>query len=224
MKEDVLEQIVEDYLQVQGYFTRHNVRFKPRTDHPDFVSRDDSVSSDVDIVGYHPQLEGNARVMVVSCKAWQAGFDATAKLAELNETKANPKRETWRHFRELWKPKWAEAFRAAVAELTGATTFSYRIAVTNLRGNEAAWGSDATIASNLPGCDVGFLTLESMWAAVLADITTTPASSEIGRLAQLLKAAGLTAPQIVTPPSGPAPDSDAAAADHRLEAISDDAP
>ena len=29
MKEDVLEQIVDDYLQMQGYFTTHNVRFNP---------------------------------------------------------------------------------------------------------------------------------------------------------------------------------------------------
>jgi hypothetical protein len=29
MKEDVLEQIVDDYLQFKGYFTTHNVRFKP---------------------------------------------------------------------------------------------------------------------------------------------------------------------------------------------------
>jgi hypothetical protein len=40
---------------------------------------------------------------------------------------------------------------------------------------------------------VGFLTLEQMWGAMLGQLTTTPASSEIGRLAQLLKAAGLTA-------------------------------
>ena len=33
MKEDVLEQVVEDYLQSRGYFTRHNVRFKPAPDH-----------------------------------------------------------------------------------------------------------------------------------------------------------------------------------------------
>jgi hypothetical protein len=29
MKEDVLEQLVDDYLMHQGYFTRHNIRFKP---------------------------------------------------------------------------------------------------------------------------------------------------------------------------------------------------
>jgi hypothetical protein len=29
VKEDVLEQIVDDYLQAQGYFTRHNIKFRP---------------------------------------------------------------------------------------------------------------------------------------------------------------------------------------------------
>jgi hypothetical protein len=35
MKEDVLEQIVDDYLQFKGGFTTHNVRFKPSPDHPE---------------------------------------------------------------------------------------------------------------------------------------------------------------------------------------------
>ena len=29
MKEDILEQLVDDYLQTEGYFTRHNLKFKP---------------------------------------------------------------------------------------------------------------------------------------------------------------------------------------------------
>jgi hypothetical protein len=37
----------------------------------------------VDVVGDHPQKSGVERVLVVSCKAWQAGFDATAKLSEM---------------------------------------------------------------------------------------------------------------------------------------------
>ncbi len=45
---------------------------------------------------------------------------------------------------------------------------------------------------------------------MLAKLTTTPASSEIGRLAQLLKAAGLTAPNVVAEPRGPTPGSEAA--------------
>ncbi len=49
MKEDVLEQVVEDYLQLCGYFTRHNLRFKPDRSAPGFVSDQDSVPSDVDV-------------------------------------------------------------------------------------------------------------------------------------------------------------------------------
>jgi hypothetical protein len=37
-KEDILEQIVEEYLLHEGYFGRHNIKFLPRRDHPDFVS------------------------------------------------------------------------------------------------------------------------------------------------------------------------------------------
>lgn len=191
MKEDVLEQVVDDYLQHLGYFTQHNVRFRPRKDHPDFRSKPDSVHSDVDVVGFNPNRAGLDRVMVVNCKSWQSGFDADAKLAELREEKPNPKRETWKHFRELWIPKWSEAFRTVIAERTGVHCFQYRIAVTWLRGDEDAWALDPTISANLSGCTVGFLTLEEMWGRLLIDLRTTPAASQIGRLAQLLKAADL---------------------------------
>lgn len=90
MKEDVLEQIVDDYLKFSGYFTTHNVGFRPRKDHPDYVSKQDSVHSDVDVVGLHPRKTGVEHVVVVSCKAWQGGFDASAKLAELRGDKKTP--------------------------------------------------------------------------------------------------------------------------------------
>ena len=113
-------------------------------------------------------------------------------------------------FRELWVPKWSEAFRSSIEELTGQSKFNYRIAVTRLRGDSEAWSADPTIKQNLPGCSVGFLTLEEMWATMLAEVTTTPAASEMGRLAQLLKAAGLTAPEKVAMPKPPTPGSAAA--------------
>jgi hypothetical protein len=210
MKEDVLEQIVDDYLKFSGYFTVHNVGFRPSEDHPAYSAAQHSVRSDVDVVGYHPTKRGIDQVMVVSCKAWQVGVDATAKLAELRGEKANPKRATWRHFRELWIPEWSEAFRARIEELTGHREFTYRVAVTHLRGDAEAWASDPTIRANLGGCSVGFLTLEEMWSDMLDKLTTTPAASEIGRLAQLLKAAGLTGPHIVAKPEPPLPGSEAA--------------
>lgn len=213
MKEDVLEQIVDDYLMFNGYFTTHNVRFKPDSNHPDFVHDQDCVSSDVDVVGYHPKKTGVDRVVVVSCKAWQDGFNAGRKLAELRGERPSPKgRATWRHFRELWVPKWSDAFRTSIGDLTGQETFTYRIAVTRLIGgaDPNKWTTDPTISENLPGCPIGFLVLEDMWKKMLEVLTKTPAASEIGRLVQLLKAAGLTAPRLVAPPRAPALGSDAA--------------
>ena len=51
MKEDVLEQIVDDYLQHRGFFTTHNIRFRPSQHHPDRVSEKDGVHSDIGVVG-----------------------------------------------------------------------------------------------------------------------------------------------------------------------------
>lgn len=218
MKEDVLEQIVDDYLQFKGYFTTHNLRFKPRPDHELFEGDQDRVPSDVDVVGLHPRRTDPERVIVVTCKSWQTGFSPRRKLEELRGVAKNPKRATWRHFRELWVPKWSEAFRETITELTGARTFAYRIAVTRLQGDDdvdrwaRAWSEDPTIKANLDGCSFGFLTLEEMWATLLAELKKTPASSEIGRLAQLLKAAGMTAPTAVAAPEPPLPGSDAAIA------------
>jgi hypothetical protein len=194
VKEDVLEQVVDDYLNFRGYLTTHNVRFRPATSAPGYQAQQDSVHSDVDVVGYHPLKQGTDRVIVVSCKAWQGGFRADAKLAELRGEKKNPKRATWRLFRELWNPKWSTAFVDAIEALTGTRRFSYRIAVTRLVGNGDAWKDEPQIQKNLPGCTFGFLTLEEMWGTMLTELTTTPAPSEIGRLAQLLIAAELTAP------------------------------
>jgi len=193
MKEDVLEQIVEDYLQLHGYFTMHNVRFKPSADHPDYVRQNDAVPSDIDVLGVNPHLTGPGRVMAVSCKAWQTGFPAGRLLAQLRGEAKNPKRRaTELAFRELWISKWASAFRDKLEELADSSEFTYCLAVTKLNGNGQHWATDPTISANLKGNPLKFLTLEEMWHAVLGQITKAPAPSEIGRLAQLLRAAGLT--------------------------------
>jgi hypothetical protein len=75
MKEDILEQLVDDYLQHKGYFTMHNVKFKPLPTADGYVANDDRVDSDIDVVGFNPMLKGPERVFVVSCKSWQSGFD-----------------------------------------------------------------------------------------------------------------------------------------------------
>jgi hypothetical protein len=117
----------------------------------------------------------------------------------MRREKANPKRETWKGFREIWEPRWSEAFRTAIHDATGASNFRYSIAVTRLRGSlsqqeaEAAWASEPVIAGLLARCDFSFLTMRQMWSHLQQELTTTPASSEIGRLAQLLEAANIEA-------------------------------
>ncbi len=153
--------------------------------------------------------------MVVTCKSLQTGFNPRRKLEELRGEAHNPKRATWRQFRELWIPKWSQAFHDTIFKLTGESIFSYRIAITRLSGTGTAkaWAEDPTIKAHLDGCSFGFLTLEDMWATMLKELKRTPASSEMGRLAQLLKAAGLTASTTVVKPSPPDPGSDAAIAE-----------
>ncbi len=192
VKEDVLEQIVDDYLNFQGYFTIHNVPFHPDKLRSDYESREDSVPSDIDVVGFNPKKSGVERVLVVTCKSWQGGFHAERLLEQLQGKRKNPKREIWRHFRELWVPKWSDAFRQEIERRTGESRFAYKIAVTRLVGDPTGWSSDPKIAANLPGCSVGFLEMREMWESILSGLTERPAPSELGRLAQLLKAAGLT--------------------------------
>ena len=218
MKEDVLEQIVDDYLQFNGYFTIHNVPFKPSVNHPEYVQALDQTASDVDVVGFNPRLTGCDRVKVVSCKAWQRGFNTSAELKKLQGLKSSGKKQGWRHFRELWIPKWSEAFRNEIEALTGESKFTYVIAVTRLAGDRdvVAWREHPTIRTNIPGCSFEFLTMEEMWATMLDRVGTEVAGSEIGRLAQLLKAAGLTDSKVVAPPTPPAPGS-AAAMQEELE-------
>jgi len=67
MKEDILEQLVDDYLKFNGYFTAHNVKFQPAQTHPEYVKKDDCVASDIDVIGFHPRREGPDRVWIVSC-------------------------------------------------------------------------------------------------------------------------------------------------------------
>ena len=197
MKEDVLEQVVEDYLQSRGYFTRHNLKFKPSSSHPDFVKIDDAVHSDIDVIGVHPTKSGVDRVWVVSCKSWQSGFWPDRKLKELNEEVKNPKRPFWKHVREIWSPKWNEAFRDEVERVCGQRNFKYSIAVSKLTGkldvkaSTELWANDPTIGERLSGCEFSFITFDQMWNELIAGIGTTPANSEIGRVAQLLKASGL---------------------------------
>lgn len=190
MKEDILEQLVDDYLQSRGYFTRHNLKFLPRKDHPEFDRKLDSNHSDIDVLGYHPGLSGAERIMAVSCKSWQGGFPVRAKLDELSANKKVSGRDSWKFFRELVRPKWSEAFIASVASATGSREFTYVTAVTAIRGDRTLWEQHQPFRDAMGGNPIKLLALPEMVSAIMGSINTTVASSDLGRTLQLMRASG----------------------------------
>lgn len=196
MKEDILEQMVDEYLMHQGYFTMHNVKFKPFTDHPDFVRNQDSVASDIDIIALHPKREDRERVIVVSCKSWQEGFDPIACLDCITNNKQFGGREAWRSFRELCRPKWSSAFMAAVEAASGSRQFTYWTAVTSLRreGRRSEWEDNLDFRAALEGNPIRLVSFADLLGNVWRQLSTTPAATELGRMIQLMKASGWSTP------------------------------
>lgn len=190
MKEDILEQLVDDYLLAKGYFTRHNVKFKPRSDHPEFTSRDDSNHSDIDVLGLHPLLTGPERVVAVSCKSWQGGFDVAAGLRDIAANRRVSGRDAWKRFRELVRPKWSEAFIAAIERETGASQFTYVTAVTVLKGQRDLWENEPSFREAMRQNPIRIWTLADMLTELFPMLGTTIASSQLGRTLQLIKASG----------------------------------
>jgi hypothetical protein len=189
MKEDILEQLADDFLQFRGYFTMHNVKFRPQADHPEFVSNQDSNNSDIDVIGINPKLAGCDRVWAISCKSWQGGFRPAARIAKISSNGRVSGRDAWKGFRELVMPKWAMAFRKAVFDLTGSNEFTYVTAVTKLHGDKSIW-QDHQPFLDIIQAPIKVLTLNEMLEEVWPGLNTTPAASDVGRTLQLIKASG----------------------------------
>jgi len=191
MKEDILEQLVDEYLMHKGYFTIHNVKFKPRKDHPDFISKADAVTSDIDVLAIHPRLNGHDRVIAVSCKSWQQGFSPGQWLNAIeNDKSVGPNRKAWHHFRELCIDKWSDAFIRAIEEKTGTREFTYWIAVARLTkpSSRVAWENSARFRSALQNNPIRLISFDEMLEDVWGELTTTVAATELGRMIQLMKA------------------------------------
>jgi hypothetical protein len=190
-KEDILEQIVEEYLNHRGYFVKHNLKFLPRRDHPDFVSNKDSNHSDIDVIGIHPKMSGPQKIFVVSCKSWQQGFAPAREIDAIQKKKKIRGREAWQGFRELVVPKWSEAFRVAVAEATGSESFTYVTAVSKVRGDRSIWENHQPFLNALAGNPIMLLTFKEMVLEIQKTLTTTLAATEVGRMLQMFQASGV---------------------------------
>lgn len=212
MKEDILEQLVEDWLvSEEGWFVKHNVKYRPSFEHPDYDSKKDSVHSDIDIIAYCPTKRGSSRVAVVTCKSWQAGFkvekwlDHLENEAEYNKPSAEfQKREKWKSFRELVSEKWLEAFLTKLKNETGQLSFTYYIAVTKLSGKDALKNRKLLEGSEIikerfeqhgANIDIKIITLSEIIGSIKSRMqdkeTPVLEVTNVGRLLQLLSAAGL---------------------------------
>jgi hypothetical protein len=190
-KEDILEQIVEEYLVHKGYFVQHNIKFLPRKDHPDFVLNQDSNHSDIDVLAVNPNLQGPERVIAVSCKSWQSGFNPASEISAIEGDKVRRGRKAWQSFRELCVPKWSEAFIDAVSSSTGTGTFTYVLAVAKVLGDKSVWETHPRFIDAMNGNPVRLVTFSEMVADIYAELGTTLASTEVGRMLQMFRAAGI---------------------------------
>lgn len=188
-KEDILEQIVEEYLVHKGYFVQHNIKFLPRKNHPDFVKIKDSNHSDIDVLAIHPKLEGPEAVIAVSCKSWQQGFNPASEINAILKDKTVRGRKAWQAFRELCVPKWSEAFIAAVRDATGHDEFTYTLAVAHVRGDKSVWETHQPFIDALGGNPIRVITFQDMVGEIDEQLGTTLAATEVGRMLQMFRAA-----------------------------------
>jgi len=191
MKEDILEQIAADYLNLRGYFTRTNIKYRPSESDLEWKGKEDSVYSDIDVIGLNPLVLPPHKVVAISCKSWQDGFRAQREIEAIaNHTRKVGGRARWKTYRELTSPKWARAFRKKVKELTGESRFEHWIVCTKFGDPECekAWTHNAEFRKNLTP-HLCIVSLDTIFHETAHKIGTTPANSELGRLIQLLKAA-----------------------------------
>jgi hypothetical protein len=190
-KEDILEQIVEEYLIHRGYFVQRNIKYRPDKANLDYDPKKDSVSSDIDVLAFNPCKKGSKRVLAFNIKSYQSGFEFKSVIEQINSNGRINGREACLSYRELCIPKWTRAFLNAIEQRTGEADFTYVLAVTLAKGNEKLWTGCQRFRDAMNGNPLEVLTLKAMVEEIEPSLTTTPAATDIGRTLQLFRAAGL---------------------------------
>jgi hypothetical protein len=168
---------------------QHNIEYLPRKDHPDFIKNKDSNHSDIDVLAIHPKLDGPERVIAVSCKSWQQGFNPASEIAAIEADKVVRGRKAWQAFRELCVPKWSESFIDAVKQATGTDRFTYVLAVARVIGDKSVWESHSPFIDALRGNPLRIITFADMVTEIHEELGTTLAATEVGRMLQMFRAA-----------------------------------
>lgn len=201
MKEDILEQLVEDwFVSKTGWFVKHNLKFRPHKEHKEYSSKKDSVHSDIDILAYSPLEKGCKRVVVVTCKSWQSGLDVKRWKDVIESGILNQTDTEWKYFRELISDKWMHSFVTKIFEETKQRDFTYMIAVTKIKGSladienlESSIIVKDHFRKHNSKIEIKVMTLKGILDEITTRIkskeTTVLESTDVGRFLQLAKAA-----------------------------------
>ena len=100
-------------------------------------------------------------------------------------------RKAWQAFRELTSPKWSEGFVRAVRDATGAERFTHVTAVARLVGSRDTWENYQPYRTALGGNPPTIITFREMVIEIQGKLTTTLASTEVGRMLQMFLAADM---------------------------------
>ncbi len=195
MTNDILEQITEDYLRELGYFTQHNIPYRPTEDYKG------GTHSDIDVIAVHPlkKLNDPERVIVVSCKSWQEGVDLKTIINRLENDPAKRMREglVMDVFREIANKKWSDALINEVYKRTNQKSFIFYITAIFFKGDKKAFQDYGGFKNNLTDCTMRLVDLEEMFSFLWSNLTKTPTHSESSRLLQVMKAAKLEVSKII---------------------------
>jgi hypothetical protein len=207
MKEDILEQIVEDWqLSQKGCFVKHNIKFRPDPESEDYDSQKDSVNSDIDILSIN--INDNNKVSVFNCKSWQKGFNIkyfyeNLMVDEIITYNLIHGHKTIKYFREFVINKWRKAFIKAIFEETKSKKFTYYVVCTkiiNNKNNEKELFEKSEIIKNSFYSDGAEIEIKIITLAELIydfkrridkKITNYTESTEVGRLLQLIEASDM---------------------------------
>lgn len=128
--------------------------------------------------------------MAVSCKSWQSGFRPARLIKAIEGQLIVGGREAWRAFRELVESRWAEALIDVIEEKTETRSFTYVTAVTKLIGKASDWEQHDPFINTIEGNPIKVLTLQEILDELYTNKKTTLASSDVGRLLQVIRASG----------------------------------
>ena len=129
------------------------------------------------------------QTLVVSCKSGKRDrSEETDYTDEQNKLFRDEKHGN--RSRELVRKKWDDGLITKIESLTGYPQFTYVTAVTKLKGDAGVWQVSLPFRNNLRGNPIKILTLQEMLSDFYDKTDTTVASSEVGRLLQVIKASG----------------------------------